>query len=94
MSSGAFQITGKREYYKGVENKIELSFYNDKIMSAPIGFYDDRFILLVPDKHETKGAMAKKLFVELKRLFPDKKFELDWIIQVLPNGGSKIKGIY
>jgi len=94
LTSGAFVISGKRNYYKNTELQLEVSFFRDKIMITPKGFFDKKFILIKPDKRETKGNSAKKIFTELKRLFPEKKFELDWIIQILPNGGSKIVGVY
>jgi len=94
LTSGAFVITGKRNRYKHTELKLEISFHNNKIMIAPKGVFNSKFILIKPDKRESKGNTAKKLFIKLKALFPENKFELDWIIQVLPNGGSKIVGVY
>ena len=95
LAPGAFVILGERKWFKDCELELSISFNKeDKIMAANRAFYDEKFILIKPDAKETKGNSAKKLFIKLKELFPDKKFELDWIIQVMPNGGSKIVGVY
>jgi len=47
-----------------------------------------QYIVIKPVR-ENKGESAKKILYKLKGLFPEAQIDLDWLMQILPNGGSK-----
>jgi predicted ribosome quality control (RQC) complex YloA/Tae2 family protein len=92
LAQGSFMITGEKGYIKKVPVELAVTFLDGKLTVAPketVSKKTDKYLLLRPAR-ETKGESAKNILYKLKVLFPEAPIDIDWLLQVLPNGGSKI----
>ena len=90
LSKGSFVIEGERKYFKNVVLKLEITFEEGKLAVKPFGMIKGKKIILKPDSRKTKGETSKTVFKKLKELFPDEQFNIDWVQELLPNGGSRV----
>jgi len=95
LAKGSFVITGEKSYFKKVPVELAIAYIAGKLIIGPpetIGKRTSKYLVIKPAR-ETKGESAKKILHRLKELFPDGQIDLDWVQQLLPNGGSRlIKG--
>jgi predicted ribosome quality control (RQC) complex YloA/Tae2 family protein len=92
LAKGSFVITGEKKYFKKMPLDLALTYFGGKLLIGPPTALRKRttdFLLLKPTR-ETKGESAKKILHALKEKFPDAAIDVDWLLQVLPNGGSKV----
>lgn len=90
LAKGSFVIKGERKYFRNVELKLEIGFINDKLSIVPAGTITEKKIILKPDAVKSKGESAKLIYKKLKEVFPDREFDINWVQEILPNGGSRI----
>ncbi len=93
LAKGAFVITGEKSYFKKVPVELAIAYITGKLLIGPpetIGKRTSKYLVIRPAR-ETKGESAKKILYKLKELFPDSAIDLDWVMQILPNGGSRIR---
>ncbi len=89
LAKGAFVITGERQWFRNLLLELKVSYQNSKLIIGPPAEIPGKGIIIAPGPG-TKHTSAKQVLSELTRTFPDAKVDLDWIMQILPNGGSKI----
>jgi predicted ribosome quality control (RQC) complex YloA/Tae2 family protein len=92
LAKGSFVITGEKSYVKKAPLELAVTYIAGKLLIAPPETIKKRTAkyLLIKPARESKGESAKKILHKLKELFPEAQIDLDWIMQILPNGGSKI----
>jgi predicted ribosome quality control (RQC) complex YloA/Tae2 family protein len=88
LSKGAFVITGERHWFKNITLKLFLGLSEGKLHSSVV--QKPKFITIVPDTKLTKGESSKTIFRKLKELYPEAEFDVTWVQELLPNGGSRI----
>lgn len=88
--TGSFFLTGERTYFKNVELKLGITFENDKLVIKPVDLIKGEKIIIKPDTRKDKGESTKLVLKKLKELFPDKDFDINWVQELLPNGGSRV----
>jgi predicted ribosome quality control (RQC) complex YloA/Tae2 family protein len=86
LAKGAFVMIGERQWFRKMSLRITLIFKDGKLQAA----LDGRGLIIAPHDRETKGESAKKLLKKLRELFPEAEIDLDLVLQLLPNGGSRI----
>ena len=90
LSAGSFVIEGKRKWFRNVVLELKLGFNEEgKLMIAPSSVLK-KGVEIKPDLKSTKGNSAKIIFKKLKELYPGKQFDINWVQELLPNGGSKV----
>jgi predicted ribosome quality control (RQC) complex YloA/Tae2 family protein len=90
LSAGSFVIEGRRKWFRNTVLELKIGFNEEeKLMIAP-PLILKKGIVIVPDLKSTKGNSAKIIYKKLKELFPKKNFDINWVQELLPNGGSKI----
>jgi predicted ribosome quality control (RQC) complex YloA/Tae2 family protein len=92
LPQGSFVIIGERNHVKKVPVELSITYIAGKLIIGPIETIRKRtnqYIIIRPAR-ETKGESAKKILYKLKEKFPGAAIDLDWLMQILPNGGSKI----
>lgn len=92
LAKGSFVITGTKNYARKVPLELAISYISGKLLIGPtetIRKRTSQYIVIKPAR-ESKGGSAKKILHKLKEIFPDAQIDLDWLMQILPNGGSKI----
>jgi len=93
LAKGAFVIRGDREYFSKTELRLAISYVGDKLVIAPenaIKKHTSAYLIITPGDG-TKNDAAKLIFKKRKEMFPQAQFDIDWLLQLLPNGGSYIK---
>jgi predicted ribosome quality control (RQC) complex YloA/Tae2 family protein len=93
LARGSFVIEGKREWFRNVELRLAVTFAEGKLLIGPENWIKKKpgkHILLVPDARKTKNETAKLVLKKMKELFPDAAVDIDWVQEILPNGGSRI----
>jgi hypothetical protein len=91
LAKGSFVITGEKTYFKKVPLGLAITHIAGKLLIAPVETIRKRsnqYLVLKPAR-ESKGESAKKVLHLLKAMFPGTQIDLDWVQQLLPNGGSK-----
>jgi predicted ribosome quality control (RQC) complex YloA/Tae2 family protein len=91
LAKGSFVITGEKTYFKKVTLELAITYIAGKLLIAPVETIRKRssqYLVLKPAR-ESKGESAKKVLHLLKAMFPGTQIDLDWVQQLLPNGGSK-----
>ena len=91
LAKGSFVITGEKRQFRKVPVELAIAYLAGKLLIAPIETIKNRssqYLVLKPAR-ESKGESAKKVLHLLKAMFPDSQIDLDWVLQILPNGGSK-----
>jgi len=93
LAKGSFVITGEKNYFRKVPIELAIAYISGKLLIAPIETIRKRTseYLVIKPARETKGESAKKILHKLKEIFPDSAIDLDWVMQTLPNGGSRIR---
>ena len=95
LAKGSFVITGEKSYFKKAPVELAIAYISGKLLIAPpetIKKRTSKYLAIKPAR-ESKGESAKKILHALKEMFPDGQIDLDWVQQLLPNGGSRlIKG--
>ncbi len=86
VGKGAFAISGERKWFRGVKLSVLVGVNSSGLSCAPAKATSarfDKFVSLAPGGRKEKGEIAKELA---------KKFEceVDELLQVLPNGNSRI----
>lgn len=92
LAKGSFVITGEKGHFRKVPVELAISYISGKLIIGPLETIKKRvsqYLILRPAR-ETKGESAKKVLHALKEMFNDSRIDLDWVQQLLPNGGSKI----
>ncbi len=90
LAAGSFVIEGRRKWFRNVILELKIGFNEEgKLMIAPPSVLKEG-VVIKPDLKSTKGNSAKIIFKRLKELYPEKQFDVNWVQELLPNGGSKI----
>ncbi len=89
LAKGAFVITGEREWYKNLPLELKISYDGEKLLAGPPEAIKGKGVIISPGPG-TKHEAAKKILAELEKIFPGIQADVDWLMQILPNGGSKI----
>ena len=90
LSAGSFVIEGKRKWFRNTVLELKIGFNEEeKLMIAPPQVLK-KGVTIKPDLKATKGNSAKIIYKKLKEIFPNKQFDINWVQELLPNGGSKI----
>lgn len=92
LAKGSFVITGEKNYFKKVPVELAIAYIAGKLLVAPpetIRKRTSKYLTIRPAR-ESKGESAKKILHALKEMFPDGQMDLDWVQQILPNGGSRL----
>lgn len=87
LPKGSFVLEGKREMYRKLPLELGLIIKNNRLFFVP---REQAEIIVKPNFAKTKGESAKKILFELKKKFLDAQITIDDILQILPNGGSKV----
>lgn len=90
LAKGSFVITGERKYYKNVELKLGIAFEEDKLLIKPVELIKGKKVVIKPDIKKSKGESSKLVLKKLKEIYPDKSIDVNWVQDLLPNGGSRI----
>ncbi len=90
LAAGSFVIEGKRRWFRNTVLELKIGFNEEgKLMIAPPSVLR-KGVAIKPDLKSTKGNSAKLIFKKLKEIYPDKLFDVNWVQELLPNGGSKV----
>jgi predicted ribosome quality control (RQC) complex YloA/Tae2 family protein len=90
LAKGSFVIAGERKYFKNLELQLGMTYEDDKLKIMPLELIKGRKIMLKPDAKKSKGETSKLAFKKLKELFPEGNFDVNWVQELLPNGGSRV----
>ncbi|NYZ79899.1 DUF814 domain-containing protein [Candidatus Micrarchaeota archaeon] len=90
LAKGSFVITGERKYFKNVELSLALTFEDGKLVIEPASSVVGKRVTLKPDVKKSKGETSKLVFKKLKEMFPNEAFDVNWVQELLPNGGSRV----
>ncbi|MEM0372532.1 MAG: NFACT RNA binding domain-containing protein [archaeon] len=90
LAKGSFVIAGERKYFKNVELSLALTFENGKLVIKPPALAKGKKVIIRPDAKKTKGESSKFVFKKLKEIFPEEEFDVNWVQELLPNGGSRV----
>lgn len=93
LSAGSFVIEGKKKLFRNTVLELKIGFNEEgKLMIAPPSVLK-KGVVIKPDLKSTKGNSVKIIFKKLKQLYPDKQFDINWVQELLPNGGSKVSEV-
>jgi predicted ribosome quality control (RQC) complex YloA/Tae2 family protein len=92
LAKGSFVITGEKSYFKKVPVELAIAYLAGKLIIGPAETIRGRTndYLVIQPARETKGESAKKILHVLKEKFPQAQIDLDWLMQLLPTGGSRL----
>ena len=92
LAQGSYVITGERTIFKKMLVELAITYLAGKLLIGPTATIKKRtndFLVIKPTRG-TKGESAKKFLYSIKKKWPNSVVDLDWVIQLLPNGGSRL----